>query len=139
VPSHTAQNIVYSAAGLAQFGGRCLENRVLGFNVREPAQKIAAEEVTVKDCRHGYPMPDLTTFLCSLVPEELAKYGGRAGFVKVRKQGGTFVFDQISEEEAQKAGSKAIPIYDIPQKKHLSQEEVMALLKKLGWDTKMIC
>ncbi|KFA71018.1 hypothetical protein S40288_10414 [Stachybotrys chartarum IBT 40288] len=134
VPSHTAQNIVYAAAGLAQFGGSGLENRVLGFNVREPAQRIAAGEVTLKNCGHSCPMPDLTTFLCTLVPEELAKYGGRAGFVKVRKEGGTVFFHQISEEEAQRAGSKAIPIYDIPQQKFLSQGEVMALLESLGWD-----
>lgn len=77
-------------------------------------------------------MPDLTAFLCTLIPEELERFGGRLGFVKLRKQGETILFDQISEEEAQKVGSKAIPIYDIPEKKHLGKEEVVSLLNILG-------
>ncbi|KFA66938.1 hypothetical protein S40285_05740 [Stachybotrys chlorohalonatus IBT 40285] len=134
VPSHTAQSIVYSTVGLWQFGGRCLETRVLGFNVREWPPKIVAGDVTLeKDyANKEYPMPDLTAFLCTLIPEELERFGGRLGFVKLRKQGETILFDQISEEEAQKVGSKAIPIYDIPEKKHLGKEEVVSLLNILG-------
>lgn len=79
VPSHTAQHVKYSAEGLKEWGGRCLETRMLGFNCREDPLKIATGEVTLKDhAGKSFSMPDLTAFLCKLIDGFQGTKGGRA-------------------------------------------------------------
>ncbi|RYC78984.1 hypothetical protein BFJ63_vAg18139 [Fusarium oxysporum f. sp. narcissi] len=92
VPSHTAQSIKYSVLGLKKFGGHCIEKRILGFNCHEEPLMIVTDQVSLEKQYpdKAYPMPDLTSFLCALVPGHM---GSKPGYIKVDEQeGGTLLF-----------------------------------------------
>ncbi|QLI74647.1 uncharacterized protein G6M90_00g112120 [Metarhizium brunneum] len=122
VPSHAAQSTKYSLAGLKHEGGRCLERRVLGFNCREDPLKIAEKQVTIeKDYpNQACPMPDLTAFLCALIP----KFNGATlGYAQVDDDNGALIF--------RREGS-GIPMYDIMDNRTLKETEVVATLSSLA-------
>ncbi|KID97008.1 hypothetical protein MAJ_07013, partial [Metarhizium majus ARSEF 297] len=121
IPSHSAQNTKYSLAGLEHEGGRGLERRVLGFNCREDPLKIAEEQVTIgKDYPdRACPMPDLTAFLCTLIPG----FGGLTlAYVQVDDDNGTLTF---------RRESSGIPMYDIMENRSLKEAEVVAIFSSL--------
>ncbi|KAI7764927.1 hypothetical protein ACKAV7_012647 [Fusarium commune] len=92
VPSHTAQSIKYLALGLKKFGGHCIEKRILGFNCHEEPLKIVTNQVSLEQqySDKAYSMPDLTSFLCALVPGHM---GSKPGYIEVDEQeGGTLLF-----------------------------------------------
>jgi inosine-uridine nucleoside N-ribohydrolase len=92
VPSHTAQSIKYSALALKKYGGHCIEKRILGFNCHEDPIKIVTNQVSLEQNYPDktYSMPDLTSFLCALVPD---KTGSKLGYIEVDEQeGGTLLF-----------------------------------------------
>ena len=122
VPSHTAQSVKYSLAGLAKAGGGDLAKRCLGFNCREDPIKIAKKQVTLEKDHPGKacPMPDLTTFLCALSP---GFSGARLSYVQVDERGEAILF----REEAD-----GIPMYDIKEGLTLGEEETIALLNSLA-------
>jgi inosine-uridine nucleoside N-ribohydrolase len=88
VPSHTAQSIKYSALGLKNVGGHCLEKRILGFNCREDPLRIVANNVSLDGQYSGkaYPMPDLTAFLCALIPKYMEGMGFKLRFIEVNEK-----------------------------------------------------
>ncbi|KID59388.1 hypothetical protein MAN_10693, partial [Metarhizium hybridum] len=122
VPSHSAQSTKYSLAGLKHEGGRCLERRVLGFNCREDPLKIAGKQVTIeKDYpNQACPMPDLTAFLCALIP---GFNGSTLGYAQVDDDNGTLIF---------RRESSGIPMYDIMDNRSLTETEVVATLSSLA-------
>ncbi|KLO80687.1 uncharacterized protein LW93_8931 [Fusarium fujikuroi] len=92
VPSHTAQSIKYSALGLKKYGGHCIEKRILGFNCHEDPIKIVTNQVSLEQNYpdKAYSMPDLTSFLCALAPDQL---GPKLECIEVDEQeGGTLLF-----------------------------------------------
>ncbi|KAF5664040.1 hypothetical protein FHETE_7249 [Fusarium heterosporum] len=115
VPSHTAQSIRYSALGLKHIGGHCLEKRILAFNCREDPVNIVTNRVSLEDKypEQQYAMPDLTAFLCALLPEFL---GSKRGHIKVDSKGpnsailfnksdeGIQMFDKNSTQTLSKSG-----------------------------------
>ncbi|EGU73048.1 hypothetical protein FOXB_16443, partial [Fusarium oxysporum f. sp. conglutinans Fo5176] len=97
VPSHTAQSIKYSALGLKKFGGHCIEKRILGFNCHEEPVNIVTDQVSLEQQYpdKAYPMPDLTSFLCALVPGHM---GSKPGYIEVDEQeGDTLLFKKSSK------------------------------------------
>ncbi|KAF5979018.1 hypothetical protein FCOIX_5563 [Fusarium coicis] len=123
VPSHTAQSITYSALGLQRVGGRCMESRILGFNCREEPLKIVTNQVSVE---REYPnkfyiMPDLTSFLCALIPGHM---GSKSKHIRIEEQeGGTLLF-KLSEE--------GIPIFDLGGGRELKESEVTSIFDSLA-------
>ncbi|KAF4963091.1 hypothetical protein FSARC_8864 [Fusarium sarcochroum] len=71
VPSQTVQQIKYSALGLERVGGNHLEKQILGFNYHKDPTEIATGKVSLRNDypARTLPMPDLTAFLCGLVPQ----------------------------------------------------------------------
>ncbi|KFA71694.1 hypothetical protein S40288_09980 [Stachybotrys chartarum IBT 40288] len=117
VPSHSAQSIKYSTVGLAEFGGRGLENIILGFNCCECPPKIAAQEVSLNQdhADKQFPMPDLTAFLCALIPDKkAAKIGAKLGYVQVDKKEEVLLFKPWTGHEPEATDSRAIPLYNLP-------------------------
>ncbi|KID62615.1 hypothetical protein MAN_07831, partial [Metarhizium hybridum] len=122
VPSQAAQSTKYSLAGLKHEGGRCLERRVLGFNCHEDPLKIAEKQVTIEK---DYPnqactMPDLTAFLCALIPNF---NGSTLGYAQVDDDDGALIF---------RRESSGIPMYDIMDNRTLRETEVVAILSSLA-------
>jgi hypothetical protein len=122
VPSHSAQSTKYSLVGLKHVGGRCLERRVLGFNCHEDPLKIAEKQVTIeKDYpNQSCPMPDLTAFLCALIP---GFNGSTLGYARVDDWNGTLIF---------RRESSGIPMYDMMDTRSLKETEVVATLSSLA-------
>ncbi|EXK77963.1 hypothetical protein FOQG_17346 [Fusarium oxysporum f. sp. raphani 54005] len=123
VPSHTAQSITYPALGLQRVGGRCMESRILGFNCREEPLKIVTNQVSVEReyPNKFYTMPDLTSFLCALVPGHM---GSESKRIKIEEQeGGTLLF-KLSEE--------GIPIFDLDGDRELKESEVTRIFDSLA-------
>ncbi|KAM5348815.1 hypothetical protein ACJ41O_008638 [Fusarium nematophilum] len=121
VPSHSAQDIKYSLLGLKQAGGRCLEKRILGFNCHEDPVKIATGQVTLDDDypSKACPMPDLTAFLCALIPGYM---GSKRGFVQVNDRDGVLLF---------KPASEGIPMHDLVNGRSLEESDVGEVLASL--------
>ncbi|KAM5375955.1 hypothetical protein ACJA88_007066 [Fusarium oxysporum] len=125
VPSHTAQSIKYSALGLKKFGGHCIEKRILGFNCHEEPVKIVTNEVSLEQQYpdKSYSMPDLTSFLCALVPGHM---GSKPGYIEVDEQeGGTLLF---------KKSDKGIPMFDLDGVKELDEEQITTIFESLTQD-----
>ncbi|KAJ9418314.1 hypothetical protein QL093DRAFT_2591617 [Fusarium oxysporum] len=122
VPSHTAQSIKYSALGLKKFGGHCIEKRILGFNCHEEPVKIVTNQVSLEQQYpdKSYSMPDLTSFLCALVPGHM---GSKPGYIEVDEQeGGTLLF---------KKSDKGIPMFDLDGVKELDEEQITTIFESL--------
>ncbi|KAF6519915.1 hypothetical protein HZS61_016332 [Fusarium oxysporum f. sp. conglutinans] len=122
VPSHTAQSIKYSALGLKKFGGHCIEKRILGFNCHEEPVKIVTNQVLLEQQYpdKSYSMPDLTSFLCALVPGHM---GSKPGYIEVDEQeGGTLLF---------KKSDKGIPMFDLDGVKELDEEQITTIFESL--------
>ncbi|EMT62439.1 hypothetical protein ACKRZS_005299 [Fusarium odoratissimum] len=122
VPSHTAQSIKYSAIGLKKFGGHCIEKRILGFNCHEEPVKIVTNQVSLEQQYpdKAYSMPDLTSFLCALVPGHM---GSKPGYIEVDEQeGGTLLF---------KKSDKGIPMFDLDGVKELDEEQITTIFESL--------
>ncbi|KAF4336497.1 hypothetical protein FBEOM_9629 [Fusarium beomiforme] len=115
VPSHTAQSIKYSALGLQRVGGHCIEKRILGFNCHQEPLKIVTNQVSIEGqyLDKFYPMPDLTSFLCALVPGHM---GAKPGHIKIDEQeGGTLLFVPSHE---------GIPMLDLGGVKEVNESDV---------------
>ncbi|KAF6513020.1 hypothetical protein HZS61_007278 [Fusarium oxysporum f. sp. conglutinans] len=122
VPSHTAQSIKYSALGLKKFGGHCIEKRILGFNCHQEHLKIVTNQVSLEQqySDKAYSMPDLTSFLCALLPGHM---GSKPGFIEVDEQeGDTLLF---------KKSDKGIPMFDLDGVKELDEEQITAIFESL--------
>ncbi|KAJ0148749.1 Uncharacterized protein HZ326_8701 [Fusarium oxysporum f. sp. albedinis] len=122
VPSHTAQSIKYSALDLKKFGGHCIEKRILGFNCHEEPVKIVTNQVSLEQQYpdKSYSMPDLTSFLCALVPGHM---GSKPGYIEVDEQeGGTLLF---------KKSDKGIPMFDLDGVKELDEEQITTIFESL--------
>ncbi|RKK78836.1 hypothetical protein BFJ69_g5310 [Fusarium oxysporum] len=122
VPSHTAQSIKYSALGLKKFGGHCIEKRILGFNCHEEPVKIVTNQVSLEQQYpdKSYSMPDLTSFLCALVPGHM---DSKPGYIEVDEQeGGTLLF---------KKSDKGIPMFDLDGVKELDEEQITTIFESL--------
>ncbi|RKK10431.1 hypothetical protein BFJ65_g14431 [Fusarium oxysporum f. sp. cepae] len=122
VPSHTAQSIKYSALGLKKFGGHCIEKRILGFNCHQEHRKIVTNQVSLEQqySDKAYSMPDLTSFLCALLPGHM---GSKPGFIEVDEQeGDTLLF---------KKSDKGIPMFDLDGVKELDEEQITAIFESL--------
>ncbi|KAJ0136969.1 Uncharacterized protein HZ326_20045 [Fusarium oxysporum f. sp. albedinis] len=122
VPSHTAQSIKYSALGLKKFGGHWIEKRILGFNCHEEPLKIVTDQVSLEQQYPDkvYPMPDLTSFLCALVPGHM---GSNPGYIEVDEQkGGTLFF---------KKSDKGIRMFDLDGVKELDEEQITTIFESL--------
>ncbi|RYC79345.1 hypothetical protein BFJ63_vAg17772 [Fusarium oxysporum f. sp. narcissi] len=122
VPSHTAQSIKYSALGLKKFGGHCIEKRILGFNCHEEPVNIVTDQVSLEQQYpdKAYPMPDLTSFLCALVPGHM---GSKPGYIEVDEQeGDTLLF---------KKSSKGIRMFDLDGVKELHEEKIQEIFESL--------
>ncbi|KAM0554715.1 hypothetical protein ACHAPJ_006786 [Fusarium lateritium] len=119
VPSHTAQAVKYSALGLKLLGGHCLEKRILGFNCREDPINIVTNKVSVegKYSEQAYSMPDLTAFLCALIPGYM---GSTLGFIEVdaENSNGALLF---------RPSSKGIQMFDLKDSKALKESEVTGI------------
>ncbi|KPA35560.1 hypothetical protein FLAG1_11732 [Fusarium langsethiae] len=127
VPSHTAQSIKYSALGLKNVGGHCLEKRILGFNCREDPLKIVANNVSLDGQYSGkaYPMPDLTAFLCALIPKYMEGMGFKLRFIEVdeKDSNGALLF---------RRSDKGIEMYDWSESdegKTLTETEVTGVFE----------
>jgi hypothetical protein len=127
VPSHTAQSIKYSALGLKNVGGHCLEKRILGFNCREDPLKIVANNVSLDGQYSGkaYPMPDLTAFLCALIPKYMEGMGFKLRFIEVNEKNsnGALLF---------RRSDKGIEMYDWSESdegKTLTETEVTGIFE----------
>ncbi|KAM0352906.1 hypothetical protein ACHAPU_001789 [Fusarium lateritium] len=124
VPSHTAQSIKYSAQGLKHIGGHCLEKRILGFNCREDPINIVTNRVSLEDKypEQQYPMPDLTAFLCALLPEFL---GSRLGFIEVdaKDSNGALLFRQ---------SDKGIQMFDKSDTRALDESGVIDIFVSIA-------
>ncbi|KAM5353438.1 hypothetical protein ACJ41O_000088 [Fusarium nematophilum] len=122
VPSHSAQNVQYSLAGLKQEGGTILEERFLGFNCGEDPLKIATHQVTIDQ---HYPekicaLSDLTAFLYALKPG----FGDATQeFVQVEDDHGTLLF---------KRHTSGISMYDLGGKVVFGEKEVIDLMHSLA-------
>ncbi|KAH7323143.1 hypothetical protein B0I35DRAFT_427188 [Stachybotrys elegans] len=123
VPSQTAQSITYSVLGLQGNGGLRLGKRILGFNCRESPLAIASKNVTIEKnySDKAYSMPDLTAFLCALVPGYM---GCKTGFVEIMAQDETLLLHP---------SDSGIPIYDMGGSKSLSSSEASGLLWALQY------
>ena len=124
VPSHSAQDIKYSLLGLKQAGGHCLEKRILGFNCREDPLKISTGEITLETDypTKASPMPDLTAFLCALIPEYM---GTKRGYVRLKDEKGVLLFERAES---------GIPMYNLVNGKSLGVWEVVNILSSLKGD-----
>ncbi|QPC71724.1 hypothetical protein HYE68_002476 [Fusarium pseudograminearum] len=127
VPSHTAQSIKYSALGLKNAGGHCLEKRILGFNCREDPLKIVTNSVSLDGqySDKAYPMPDLTAFLCALVPEYMESMGSKLGFIEIdeKDSNGALLF---------RPSDKGIQMYDLSESTTLTESEVTGVFEKIA-------
>ncbi|KAG8673510.1 hypothetical protein FPOAC1_006823 [Fusarium poae] len=127
VPSHTAQSIKYSALGLKNAGGHCLEKRILGFNCREDPLKIVTNSVSLEGqySDKSYPMPDLTAFLCALVPKYMESLGSKVGFIEIdeKDSNGALLF---------RPSDKGIQMYDLSESTTLTESEVTAIFEKIA-------
>ncbi|KAF5684739.1 hypothetical protein FCIRC_3822 [Fusarium circinatum] len=122
VPSHTAQSIKYSALGLKQQGGHCIEKRILGFNCHEDPIKIVKNQVSLEKNYPGktYSMPDLTSFLCALVPDHTHP---KLGYIEVDEQeGGTLLF---------KKSDKGIRMLDLDGAQEFNEKKIDDIFKSL--------
>ncbi|KAF5024995.1 hypothetical protein F66182_2946 [Fusarium sp. NRRL 66182] len=123
VPSHTAQGIKYSALGLKHVGGDCLEKRILGFNCHEDPIRIVTDQVSLGNnyAEQAYSMPDLTAFLCVLIPGYM---GSTSGFIQVDAEdpNGALLF---------RRSSNGIQMFDLTQSKTLHKQEVIDVLESL--------
>ncbi|KAF5008133.1 hypothetical protein FDECE_5569 [Fusarium decemcellulare] len=122
VPSHSAQNVQYSIAGLKKEGGAIMGERCLGFNCGEEPLKIARHQVTIENDYPDKvcPMSDLTAFLYALKPG----FGkARQKHVRVENEKGTLLF---------RPSSSGISMYDLEGKIVLGENEVVDLLESLG-------
>ncbi|EXM12446.1 hypothetical protein FoTM2_013628 [Fusarium oxysporum f. sp. vasinfectum] len=122
VPSHTAQSIKYSALGLKKFGGHWIEKRILGFNCHEEPLKIVTDQVSLGQQfpDKAYPMPDLTSFLCALVPGHM---GSNPRYIEVDEQkGGTLLF---------KKSDKGIRMFHLDGVKELDEEQITTIFESL--------
>lgn len=121
MPSHSAQGVKYSLLGLKRAGGRCLEKRILGFNCHEDPLKISTGQVTLeKDYpAKASPMPDLTAFLCALVPGYM---GAKRGYVRLRDERGVLLFERADS---------GIPMHDLASGRSLGDSEVVSILSSL--------
>ncbi|KAH7173706.1 uncharacterized protein B0J16DRAFT_195830 [Fusarium flagelliforme] len=124
VPSHTAQSIKYSALGLKNAGGHCLEKRILGFNCREDPCKIVTNVVSLDGqySDKAYAMPDLTAFLCALIPDYM---GSKLGFIEVdeKDSNGALLF---------RPSDKGIQMYDLSGSKTLTESEVTGVFEAIA-------
>lgn len=124
VPSHTAQSIKYSALGLKNAGGHCLEKRILGFNCREDPFKIVTNVVSLDGQypEKAYAMPDLTAFLCALLPDYM---GSKLGFIEVdeKNSNGALLF---------RPSDKGIQMYDLSGSKTLTESEVTRVFEAIA-------
>ncbi|KAG7406957.1 hypothetical protein Forpe1208_v012979 [Fusarium oxysporum f. sp. rapae] len=122
VPSHTAQSIKYLALGLKKFGGHCIEKRILGFNCHEEPLKIVTNQVSLEQqySDKAYSMPDLTSFLCALVPGHM---GSKPGYIEVDEQeGGTLLF---------KKSDKGIRMFDLDGVQELDEKQITTIFESL--------
>ncbi|RBA12815.1 hypothetical protein FPRO05_14091 [Fusarium proliferatum] len=122
VPSHTAQSIKYSALGLKKYGGHCIEKRILGFNCHEDPIKIATNQVSLEQnyTDKAYSMPDLTSFLCALAPDQL---GPKLGYIEVEEQeGGTLLF---------KKSDKSIRMLDLGDVQEFKEKKIDEIFESL--------
>ncbi|KAG5753508.1 hypothetical protein H9Q70_003851 [Fusarium xylarioides] len=125
VPSHTAQSIKYSALGLKKYGGHCIEKRILGFNCHEDPIKIVTNQVSLEQNYPDktYSMPDLTSFLCALVPDHT---GPKIGYIEVDEQeGGTLLF---------KKSDKGIRMLDLEGVQEFNEEKIVEIFGSLSQD-----
>jgi hypothetical protein len=124
VPSHTAQSIKYSALGLKHIGGHCLEKRILGFNCHEDPLDIVTNEVCLEDKYpdQQYSMPDLTAFLCALLPGFL---GSTLGFIEVdeKDSNGALLF---------RPSDRGIQMFDKSDSQALKESDVIDVFEKLA-------
>lgn len=124
VPSHTAQSIKYSALGLKHIGGHCLEKRILGFNCREDPIDIVTNKVCLEDKYpdQQYSMPDLTAFLCALVPKSL---GSKLGFIQVdeKDSNGALIF---------KPSGEGIQMFDKSDSQVLEESDVIDVFERIA-------
>ncbi|EXL64938.1 hypothetical protein FOPG_18816 [Fusarium oxysporum f. sp. conglutinans race 2 54008] len=122
VPSHTAQSIKYSALGLKQIGGHCIEKRILGFNCHEEPLKVVTNQVSLDQqySDKAYSMPDLTSLLCALDPGHM---GSKPGHIEVDEQeGGTFLF---------KRSDKGIRMFDLEGVTELNEAQITMIFQSL--------
>ncbi|KAF4447654.1 hypothetical protein F53441_8858 [Fusarium austroafricanum] len=123
VPSHTAQSIKYSALGLKHIGGHCLEKRILGFNCHEDPAKIVTNQVSLEEqySDKAYSMPDLTAFLCALVPGHM---GSKSGFIEVDENAsGTLLFTP---------SCNGIRMFDMNGPKELDEPQVKKVFESIA-------
>jgi hypothetical protein len=127
VPSHTAQSIKYSALGLKNAGGHCLEKRILGFNCREDPFRIVTNNVSLDGqySDKAYPMPDLTAFLCALIPEYMEGIGSKLGFIQVdeKDSNGALLFKRSDE---------GIQMYNLDKSETLTESQVTGVFEKIA-------
>lgn len=122
VPSHTAQSIKYSALGLKKYGGHCIEKRILGFNCHEDPIKIVTNQVSLEQNYpdKAYSMPDLTSFLCALAPDQL---GPKLEYIEVDEQeGGTLLFKKSDK------GIRMLGLDDVQEFKEKKIDEIFESL-----------
>ncbi|KAF5707528.1 hypothetical protein FMUND_11044 [Fusarium mundagurra] len=123
VPSHTAQSIKYSALALKKYGGHCIEKRILGFNCHDDPIKIVTNQVSLEQNYPDktYSMPDLTSFLCALVPDQT---GSKLGYIEVDEQeGGTLLF---------KKSDKGIRMLDLDGVQEFYEKKMDDIFKSLS-------
>ncbi|KAM0213504.1 hypothetical protein ACHAPA_003810 [Fusarium lateritium] len=124
VPSHTAQSIKYSALGLKHIGGHCLEKRILGFNCHEDPIDIVTNKVCLEDkyANQQYSMPDLTAFLCALVPGFL---GSTLGFIEVdeKDSNGALLF---------RPSDRGIQMFDKSDSQALKESDVIGIFESIA-------
>jgi inosine-uridine nucleoside N-ribohydrolase len=122
VPSHTAQNLKYPLPALQEQGGRSLGKKMLGFNWHADPLKIATEQVNLQMDEYSqkaFPMPDLTAFLCALLPDVAAP---SLGFVRVDDTDNVLIF---------KPDVAGISMYDIKESSVLGADKVADIFGKL--------
>ncbi|KAG4269041.1 hypothetical protein FPRO04_12318 [Fusarium proliferatum] len=122
VPSHTAQSIKYPALSLKKYGGHCIEKRILGFNCHEDPIKIVTNQVSLEQNYpdKAYSMPDLTSLLCALAPDQLAP---KPGYIEVDEQeGGTLLF---------KKSDKGIRMLDLEDAQEFKEKKIEEIFESL--------
>ncbi|RYC79589.1 hypothetical protein BFJ63_vAg17527 [Fusarium oxysporum f. sp. narcissi] len=122
VPSHTVQSITYSALGLKRVGGQCIEKQILGFNCHQEPVKIVTNQVSIEGQYSDkfFSMPDLTSFLCALVPGNM---GAKPGHIKIDEQeSGTLLFVPSHE---------GIPMFDLGGVTQLNMSDVKRIFDSL--------
>ncbi|KAL5583742.1 hypothetical protein FOVSG1_015093 [Fusarium oxysporum f. sp. vasinfectum] len=122
IPSHTVQSITYSALALKRAGGQCIEKRILGFNCHQDPVKIVTKQVSIEGQYSDkfFPMPDLTSFLCALVPGNM---GAKPGHIKIDEQeSGTLLFVPSHE---------GIPMFDLGGVTQLNMSDVKKIFDSL--------